>query len=266
MENKLFGSTSAIQRIAEIGPGDSLGIGLSAIYTGAKEYYAFDVIEHATIDKNSLINEELFKMFSSQEEIPNTHRQRFTAPILPSYSFPKEYLPFSSEYYEIKWKAIEKALKREENDEVKIQYIVPWMDRPIDDIKELDLIFSQAVMEHIDDIEFAYKQMYKWLRPGGVISHQIDFKTHEMTKEWNGHWFIGDKMWELLSHGRKYPMNRLPLSSHISLIEKAGFEIKFVKSVTKENPVKTMKPQVPNVPFTEVDLITSGALIQAIKN
>ena len=146
-----------------------------------------------------------------------------------------------------------------------IQYIVPWMNTDKKDLKNIDLIFSQAVMEHVDDIEFAYTEMFNWLRPGGVISHQVDFKTHEMTNEWNGHWFIGDAMWELLSHGRKYPMNRLPLSSHVEMIERAGFEIVFVKPVEKENNFKGQLPKVPNVVFTESDLVTSGALIQAIK-
>jgi hypothetical protein len=56
-----------------------------------------------------------------------------------------------------------------------------------------------------------------------------------MTNEWNGHWFIGNAMMELLSHVRKYPMNRLPLSTHIQMIEKAGFYIVFIKSVEKAN-------------------------------
>lgn len=94
---------------------------------------------------------------------------------------------------------------------------------------------------------------------------KLIFKTHEMTIEWNGHWFIGDAMWELLSHGRKYPMNRLTLSFHVEMIERGGFEIVFVKPVEKENNFKVQLPKVPNVVFTESDLVTSGALIQAIK-
>jgi len=120
-------------------------------------------------------------------------------------------------------------------------------------------------MEHVEDIEFAYQQMFKWLKPGGVISHQVDFKTHEMTKDWNGHWYIGSKMWDLVSHGRKYPMNRLPLSSHIQMIEKAGFEIAFIKPVTTKNGFTDTHPKIFGVVFSDEDLITSGALIQAIK-
>ena len=72
-------------------------------------------------------------------------------------------------------------------------------------------------------------------------------------------------MWEILSHGRKYPMNRLPLSAHLNMIIKAGFELKFVKPVKQENNYKQLNPKVPGINFTQEDLITSGALIQAIK-
>jgi len=265
IENKLFSSLEEIKNIAEIGPGDSLGIGLSAIYTGASNYYAFDVLEHAKTEKNEFINSEIKEYLIAQKDIPNTERQRFTAPSLPSYSFPEILKQYSRSYYELKYNEIRKALMQGNSDEVNIQYIVPWMNTDKKDLKNIDLIFSQAVMEHVDDIEFAYREMFKWLKPGGVISHQVDFKTHEMTSEWNGHWFIGDAMWELLSHGRKYPMNRLPLSSHIQMMEKAGFEIVFIKPVEKENNFKGKLPKVPNVVFTESDLVISGALIQAIK-
>jgi hypothetical protein len=265
MQNNLFSSADKIKQIAEIGPGDTLGIGLSAIYSGADAYYAFDVIEHANLQNNLVVNTLLKDYFINHSEIPNTHRQRFTFPIIPDYRFPKEILKYPNDFYEERHLEIEKALNKQETKDIKIQYTVPWMNNDTSRFQNLDLIFSQAVMEHVSDIEYAYSEMFKWLKPGGVISHQIDFKTHEMTKEWNGHWYISEKMWEILARGRKYPMNRLPLSSHIAMIEKAGFKIKFVLPVVKPNTFKGISPVVPGVDFTEEDLRSSGALIQAIK-
>ena len=72
IENKLFSSLEEIKNIAEIGPGDSLGIGLSAIYTGASNYCAFDVLEHANTEKNQFINSDLKEYFIAQKSIPNT--------------------------------------------------------------------------------------------------------------------------------------------------------------------------------------------------
>jgi hypothetical protein len=265
IENKLFNTVEDIKRVAEIGPGDSIGIGLSSIYTGVCEYYAFDVIKHASFPKNISINKELFAHFLNRRDIPNSNKQRNTFPTLLDYSFPKNILNFNNDFYIKRYHQIERVLNCLAPQDVNIEYVVPWTNSSGSNLRNIDLIFSQAVMEHVEDIEFAYTEMYKWLKPGGVISHQIDFKAHEMTKEWYGHWYIEDKMWNFLSHGRKYPMNRLPFSSHIKIIEKAGFEIKFVKTVQKENVLKNRTPKVPGINFTVEDLVTSGALIQAIK-
>ncbi|MFN4083092.1 MAG: methyltransferase domain-containing protein [Bacteroidia bacterium] len=263
--NGLFDKPEDIKRIAEIGPGDSLGIGICALYTGAREYYAFDVLAHANQDKNIKISNEIHSYFDLNSDIPNTYRQRFTAPLLPNYSFPEFLKHYSNEHYSERKKEINMALKGNPETNTKIEYIVPWEKSTRTDIEKLDLIISQAVMEHVNDIRFAYEEMYKWLKPGGVISHQIDFKSHEMTHEWNGHWFIGEKLWNILAHGRKYPMNRLPLSSHIKTIEMAGFEVKFVLPIVKDNKFGNRTPKVPNVKFDKVDLNTSSALIQAVK-
>lgn len=32
------------------------------------------------------------------------------------------------------------------------------------------MIFSQAVLEHVDDLEHTYKTLYRWLKKGGIMS------------------------------------------------------------------------------------------------
>ncbi len=264
IENKIITSISDIGRVAEIGPGDSLGIGLSAIYSGVDEYCALDVIKHSNTPVNIAISEELKEFFKKKRDIPNKGKFKSVGPSLSDYSFPTEILNKTDEYYDQRSLEIYGALQDTKAD-VKIEYIVPWTDKSAVQADSLDLIFSQAVMEHVADIEFAYKTMYRWLKPGGAISHQIDFKTHEMTKEWNGHWFINNTFWEILSHGRKYPMNRLPLSSHLEMMKEAGFKIRFILPVHMPTTHRNHLPKIPNISFKEEDFITSGALIQAVK-
>ena len=38
--------------IAELGPGDSLGVGLAALLSGVNEYYAFDIRKYTNTEKN----------------------------------------------------------------------------------------------------------------------------------------------------------------------------------------------------------------------
>ena len=69
-------------------------------------------------------------------------------------------------------------------------------------------MFSQSVLEHIDDLEGAYATLHKWLKPGGYMSHLIDFYSHGLTKEWNGHWALSDLTWGALKGRRPYLINR----------------------------------------------------------
>jgi hypothetical protein len=87
------------------------------------------------------------------------------------------------------------------------------------------MVFSQAVMEHIDDPGGAYRAAQRWLRPGGFMSHQVDFRSHDYTSEWNGHWACSSPRWRLIRGLSPYLINRLPYSSHVDLINASGFRI-----------------------------------------
>src|SRR5439155_1152871 len=41
--------------VAELGPGDSLGLGLSMLLSGADRYHAFDVVQHAQVKRNQAV-------------------------------------------------------------------------------------------------------------------------------------------------------------------------------------------------------------------
>ena len=56
--------------VAELGPGDSLGVGLAALLSGSDRYYAFDVIRHASNARNLEIFRELVPLFRAREPIP----------------------------------------------------------------------------------------------------------------------------------------------------------------------------------------------------
>jgi hypothetical protein len=89
----------------------------------------------------------------------------------------------------------------------------------------LELIFSQAVLEHVDDLDETYQAMFAWLKPGGYASHVIDFSAHHLSPFWNGHWAYSDREWQLVRGQREFLLNRKPLSAHLACAEKVGFEI-----------------------------------------
>lgn len=57
--------------MAELGPGDSLGVGLAAMLCGVDEYYALDVIEYANVERNLNLLNELVELFGRRAPRPD---------------------------------------------------------------------------------------------------------------------------------------------------------------------------------------------------
>src|SRR5438093_1078131 len=57
--------------VAEIGPGDSLGVGLCALLLGASQYQAIDVQRLANGETNLRLLKEIASMLKRQEPIPD---------------------------------------------------------------------------------------------------------------------------------------------------------------------------------------------------
>jgi SAM-dependent methyltransferase len=217
-------------RVAEFGPGSSLGTGLCAILAGAKEYYAFDHVECADKIHNLEVFDELVTLFKTKAPIPNNVEFPEVKPLLNDYSFPSHIFSedvLKKNLSDERIGRIRQALMAESgvSGNIIIKYIVPW-ETYSEKYPDVDLIFSQAVLEHIDNLERFYAIMYKVLTDGGFVSHDIDFRSHGETYEWNGHWAISDKKWRKIRGTRPYMINREPLSTHLQLLNKNGFQIK----------------------------------------
>jgi len=217
--------------IAEFGPGDSLGIGLAALLSGAEKYYALDVVEYADTEANLDILEELVALFAKKEPIPDQQEFPLVRPLLPSYDFPHKILTqdrLRQSLVPERIQSIRKALTSSRNSNkstIEIRYVVPWYDSDIIKQESVDMIFSQAVLEHIDNLAQTYATLYRWLKTDGFMSHQIDFGCHGLAKKWNGHWAYSDLTWKLIKGKRVYLLNREPYSTHKRLLEQAGFTI-----------------------------------------
>ena len=128
------------------------------------------------------------------------------------------------------------------------------------------MIYSQAVLEHVDDLHGAYQAMYLWLKPRGFISHQIDFKCHGLADSWNGHWTFSGLTWRLMRGRRTYLLNREPHSTQTKLLREAGFEMVYDEKI--EMPSKMRHEQLA-APFKNMlveDMVISGAFVQAVKS
>ena len=265
------GLSTQLDTIAELGPGDSIGIGLAALISGVNRYYAFDVVDYTSNKRNIEIFDELVDLFKKREKIPNENEFPRVKPCLDHYAFPNHILTHERLNEALKQDRIESIRNallnlgsRGENN-TEISFFVPWYDTKIIKEKSIDMIYSQAVMEHVDDLAYTYKALYRWLKPGGFMSHVIDFECHRTAKEWNGHWAYSDFVWRLIKGKRPYLLNREPHSAHINLMQKFGFEVICDVKTKDTSGVerKSLAPRFKNM--SDDDLITSSAFIQVVK-
>lgn len=217
--------------VAELGPGDSLGVGLCALLSGSTKYYALDIVPHASPGLNLSILHELVKFFQDREPVPDDIEWPDLYPKLNSYEFPKDILSdgiIDAALKPERIDAIKNALANPDacSSDIEIHYCVPWNSVDIIKKNSVDLIVSQAVMEHIEELDEAYSAMYQWLHVGGVMSMEIDFSNHVMADAWNDQWRYSDFIWNTIIWGKRpYSLNREPHSTHLTLIHKNNFKI-----------------------------------------
>lgn len=256
--------------IAELGPGDSIGIGLSALLSGAKKLFLFDVIDYTDKDRNLKVFDEIYELFKNRASIPDNNEFPKVKPFLENYSFPSDVLTnkvLDCSLDEFRIEKIRNEIKNitNESNEI-IHYRVPWYEYSIIDEGSIDLIYSQAVLEHIDDLKNTYEAMAKWLKPNAFMSHTIDFKSHGITKLWNGHWLFNHLEWEIVKGGKVYLLNRQPLSKHINLHKEFNFNILFHKKVEKTNEISNKYLAKEFRTLSDEDLTTTGVYILSKKD
>jgi hypothetical protein len=169
------------------------------------------------------IFEELVQLYSRREPVPDHNEFPFVRPRLESYEFPNHLI--DRDNFSSRAKNIRVELHRGLGSGQFVDYKAPWTSANEVATASLDLIFSQAVLEHVDGLEETYNAMSLWLKPGGYASHVIDFTAHGLSPFWNGHWAYSDWEWKSVRGRREYLLNRQPLSGHLACARRAGLEI-----------------------------------------
>jgi hypothetical protein len=253
--------------VAELGPGESLGVGLAALLTGCEQYFAFDVVQHSGAEKNERVFDELVVLLQNRTPIPGPDEFPEIKPYLERYDFPADILDedrLARALAPARLARIRASLRSQGKDSV-IHYRVPWDGADVLEKESVDMIFSQAVLEHVDDLRGTYRAMYSWLKPMGYMSHQIDFKCHGTAREWNGHWRYPDWVWRLVRGRRAYLLNRQPHSAHLAMLQEEGFKVVCDRTVTKDSCYKASDLARRFRSLVAEDLVTSGAFIQSVK-
>ena len=122
-----------------------------------------------------------------------------------------------------------------------------------------DLVMSQAVLEHVEDLAGVFRASFQWLRPGGHASHQVDFRSHGLFPDWDGHWTCAPWLWRMFRGRRAYLINRRPLEDHLECARQAGFEVVSVMRKELEPSPRRLARDI--APMSALDRRTASAYV-----
>jgi SAM-dependent methyltransferase len=246
-------------KVGELGPGDSIGIGLAALLSGATQYIGLDIVPYSAKADLARMFDELLHMYAKKEPVPGDDEFPSVRPRMDSYQFPAHLIDWMD--VSMRAEEIRNDLRNGLNSGRFLGYRAPWTSLPDIAKASLDLIFSQAVLEHVDNLEDTYRAMFAWLKPGGYASHVIDFRAHGRSPFWNGHLAYSDRQWKLVRGKREFLLNRESLSTHLSLAKKVGFEVLLSKRDQAPHGLNTQALSSRFQRIDPIDAQTSGVLL-----
>jgi hypothetical protein len=234
--------------LAELGPGDSVGLGIAALLSGVDRYIAFDVFAHVDLEVNLQVLDEVVTLFRERARIPDAEELPELHPRIENHAYPEATLArlgLAPRTDEARVQSLRHALcaaiggSHDRGDEAaEIQYVCPWATAALTP-GSVDLLISQAVLQDMDHwtsssiLRTAFEAMARWLRPGGAMSHQVNLAFPDCER-WNQHWAYGESTWKLIRGRRPYYVNRVPASEYLRLCDEYGFDVVSARRVSDQ--------------------------------
>jgi SAM-dependent methyltransferase len=239
-------------RVVELGPGSTLGAGLWALLLGAGRYTAIDSVQLTDLGRNLDFLETAVRR-TGQGDF-NANFQRYGVD-------PAEAVAAVARRAERVGDELNRLFEGKSG---LMAYLTPESVRP-GDAPGNDLVFSHAVLEHVDDIDAVNESVYNLLRDGGCGIHVIDLSCHMTHTLWNGHWTYSAWLWRVLRGARSYLINRKGATEYEQSLLRAGFSIKRFERKRSDNALvrDSLAGEFAHLP--DDDLTTSGLLVVACK-
>jgi hypothetical protein len=218
-------------------------------------------------DRNLRIFDELVELFNARARLPGADEFPKLKPAAISEHFPHDLLGENAMAHNLcdaRLEAIRQSIIAPNTWGSMVRYCAPWVPTDIEE-SSVDLLLSQSVLQYFDDVPSIIDQSTRWLKPDGLMSHQIDLKSIGLHEEWNGHWTYTDTQWAIVAGRRKFKINRQPCSSYVNAIQNAGLQIIRADKTTLLSTIalQNLAPKFSRLD-TE-DLTTANLFIQAKK-
>lgn len=220
------------KRLLEYGPGDVPGVAMLMVAHGANRVLCVD---RFPLVRMSPKNVQIVKLML--EHLPQVQRERaeacFRQATQPQLGFDPRFIDYLIS---------PSGLSGLEN--------------------EMDLVFSRAALEHVNDLPATFRDMYAALKPGGIAIHLVDLKSHGLHRKspldflcWHT-W-----LWSLMYSEKGVP-NRLRVNAYRDAVAQSGLEILTLKPTLLASPddVCAVRPELatPFKDLSEEDLSWLG--------
>jgi hypothetical protein len=118
---------------------------------------------------------------------------------------------------------------------------------------EIDLVFSRAVLEHVNDLPATFADMHAAMKRDAIAIHQVDLKSHGLHQA-NPLDFLTwpDHLWRLMYSHKGVP-NRLRVNSYRQILAQTGFNVISIEPTLLADPadVRAVRPALAS-PFRQV--------------
>ncbi len=223
--------------IVELGPGDTMATGLFFLAYGAARVVCFDRFKLiVNSPKNTLIARQILSIL--QQLILQT------------------ILSFDNQ-------------GQMSLDRTRLQYQHSLNEKIGLENNSVDIIVSNAVLEHVQNLDALFASMYRILKPGGLMVHAADLKSHDLHHTTELDFLtVPDWLWWLMTFYRGAP-NRKRWSHYKNLLDAHDFKLTFFK-VTSRFPLEAISTLRLSYPehakrFSDEDLSSGGFLFTARK-
>jgi SAM-dependent methyltransferase len=184
--------------ILEIGPGNFLINGLIYLSHGARKVYLIDKYKHLFWDQHDIAFHKLIIDKITRSNMP------YSREALKAVVFEENAVKFDRE----------KIIFKQED----VKHLSLESD-------SIDIIFSNAVLEHVPRLKEAVDEMSRVLKPGGIGVHEIDLRDHFSSDNPLKLLSYPDWLWIMMTSNRPGFTNRLRFTDYIDLFNKAYFTI-----------------------------------------
>jgi SAM-dependent methyltransferase len=241
--------------VAEIGPGDTLGLGVAAVLSGVKVYHGYDVKPYADTQRSVVLVDELARMLRTREPCRPKGFPEFER-LLPADHFPHDILTDERLRGSLTDERIRDVRRSIEGEGDLIRYRAPWASTGFER-SACDLVLSHSVLEYVDDLDSFMRAVHDLLKPGGWTSHQIDLSSLRITRAWNGHLAYPEWLWRVVVGMRSHRPNRKLPADYLRAMRNAGLEVVEFTQLRRDGGLRreSMAEPFRSAPAEEVDCI-----------